>query len=73
MAQSHQSKAAFYAHFANIGAGPRAAARRDATLQAFAYGLHRDNARTGRPEDLAALSPVIRRLMLGVLERGRAS
>ena len=29
-----------------IGAGPRAAARRDAILQAFADGLHRDNART---------------------------
>jgi AcrR family transcriptional regulator len=29
-----------------IGAGPRAAARRDAILEAFADGLHRDNART---------------------------
>jgi hypothetical protein len=73
MAQSHQSKATFSAHSANIGAGPRAAARRDAILHAFADGLHRDNARTARPEDLAALAPVIGRLMLGVLERGRAS
>jgi AcrR family transcriptional regulator len=29
-----------------IGAGPRAATRRDAILQTFADGLHRDNART---------------------------
>ena len=29
-----------------IGAGPRAAARRDAILETFALGLHRDNART---------------------------
>ena len=28
-----------------IGAGPRAAARRDAILEAFADGAHRDNAR----------------------------
>ncbi|MDX6724558.1 MAG: hypothetical protein QOD73_2962 [Solirubrobacteraceae bacterium] len=86
-----------------IGAGPRAAARRDAILQAFADGLHRDNARTaplygaptfttpddafgvigaavelvsrrlrtGRPEDPAAIEPVITRLVLGVLDRGR--
>jgi AcrR family transcriptional regulator len=86
-----------------IGAGPRAAARRDAILEAFADGLHRDNARTaprygaptfasaddafavigaavelvsrqlrtGRPETPGALEPVITRLMLGALDRGR--
>jgi AcrR family transcriptional regulator len=86
-----------------IGAGPRAAARRDAILEAFADSLHRDNARTaprysaptfashddafavigasvelvsrhlrtGRPAEASALAPVITRLMLGVLDRGR--
>jgi hypothetical protein len=86
-----------------IGAGPRAAARRDAILEAFADGLHRDNARTaprygaptfasaddafavigaavelvsrqlrtGSPETPGALEPVITRLMLGALDRGR--
>ena len=85
-----------------IGAGPRAAARRDAILEAFADGLHRDNARTapgygaprsppddafavigaavelvsrqlrtGRPDHPTALEPVITRLMLGALDRGR--
>src|SRR5215211_8575538 len=86
-----------------IGAGPRAAARRDAILEAFADGLHRDNARTaprygaptfastddafavigaavelvsrhlrtGRPAETGALAPVITRLMLGALDRGR--
>ncbi|HEX2102521.1 MAG TPA: helix-turn-helix domain-containing protein [Solirubrobacteraceae bacterium] len=86
-----------------IGAGPRAAARRDAILEAFADGLHRDNARTaprygaptfaspddafavigaavelvsrhlrtGRPVETSALAPVITRLMLGALDRGR--
>src|SRR4051812_5178959 len=86
-----------------IGAGPRAAARRDAILEAFADGLYRDNARTaprhgaptfaspddafavigaavelvsrhlrtGRPRDVDALAPVITRLMLGALDRGR--
>src|SRR5215210_18179 len=86
-----------------IGAGPRAAARRDAILETFADGLHRDNARTaprygaptfattddafavigaavelvsrqlrtGRPETPGALEPVITRLMLGALDRGR--
>jgi AcrR family transcriptional regulator len=84
-----------------IGAGPRAAARRDAILEEFADGLHRDNARTapgygaptfaspddafavigaavelvarqlrtGRPDDLGELEPVITRLMLGALDR----
>jgi AcrR family transcriptional regulator len=87
-----------------IGAGPRAAARRDAILEAFADGLHRDNARiaprygaptfastddafavigaavelvsrqlrTGRPETPGGLEPVITRLMLGALDRGRS-
>src|SRR3954447_5434428 len=32
-----------------IGAGPRAAARRDAILEAFADGLYRDNRRTAPP------------------------
>jgi AcrR family transcriptional regulator len=82
-----------------IGAGPRAMARRDAILEAFADALLRDNARTaptygagtfvspddafgvigaivelvslrlrsGRADDVAALEPVIARLMLGVL------
>ena len=86
-----------------IGAGPRAAARRDAILEAFADGLHRDNARTaprygaptfattddafavigaavelvsrqlrtGSPDTPGALEPVITRLMLGALDRGR--
>jgi AcrR family transcriptional regulator len=86
-----------------IGAGPRAAARRDAILEAFADGLHRDNARiaprygaptfaspddafavigaavelvsrhlrTCRPDEIGALAPVITRLMLGALDRGR--
>jgi AcrR family transcriptional regulator len=86
-----------------IGAGPRAAARRDAILEAFADGLHRDNARTaprygaptfastddafavigaavelvsrqlrtGRPDTPGGLEPVISRLMLGALDRGR--
>jgi AcrR family transcriptional regulator len=86
-----------------IGAGPRAAARRDAILEAFADGLHRDNARiaprhgaptfasaddafavigaavelvsrhlrSGRPEEPSILAPVITRLMLGALDRGR--
>jgi AcrR family transcriptional regulator len=86
-----------------IGAGPRAAARRDAILEAFAGGLHRDNARTapryaaptfaspddafavigaavelvsrhlrtGRPAETSGLAPVITRLMLGALDRGR--
>ena len=83
-----------------IGAGPRAAARRDAILEAFADGLHRDNARTrrarradfasaddafavigaavelvsrqlrtGRPDHLRALEPVIDRLVIGPLDR----
>ncbi|MEA2269458.1 MAG: hypothetical protein QOC64_2068, partial [Solirubrobacteraceae bacterium] len=84
-----------------IGAGPRAAARRDAILEAFAHGLQRDNARTaprfgaptfassddafavigaavelvsrqlrtGRPEHLDDLEPVITRVMLGALDR----
>src|SRR5215218_909909 len=87
-----------------IGAGPRAAARRDAILEAFADGLYRDNARTaprygaptfaspddafavigaavelvsrqlrtGRPETPGGLEPVITRLMLGALDRGRS-
>ncbi len=87
----------------SCGAGPRAAARRDAILEAFADGLHRDNARTaprygaptfataddafavigaavelvarqlrtGRPDSPTALEPVITRLMLGTLDRGR--
>jgi AcrR family transcriptional regulator len=82
-----------------IGAGPRAMARRDAILEAFAGALLRDNAReapryragtfvspddafgvvgaivelvsrrlrSGRADDVAALEPVIARLMLGVL------
>jgi AcrR family transcriptional regulator len=82
-----------------IGAGPRAMARRDAILEAFADALLRDNARearrygagtfvsrddaygvigaivelvslrlrSGRADDVAALEPVIARLMLGVL------
>jgi AcrR family transcriptional regulator len=88
-----------------IGAGPRAAARRDAILQAFADRLQRDNAhtaplygaptfatpddafgvigaavelvsrqlRTGRPDDPVAIEPVITRIMLGALDRGRPS
>ena len=83
-----------------IGAGPRAAARRDAILQAFADAMHRDFAhaapefgagtfastddafaiigasvelvsrqlRTGRPEDMLDLLPVIVRLTLGALQ-----
>jgi AcrR family transcriptional regulator len=86
-----------------IGAGPRAAARRDAILEEFAGGLQRDNARTaprygaptfaspddafavigaavelvsrqlrtGRPGEMGALAPVITRLMIGALDRGR--
>jgi AcrR family transcriptional regulator len=86
-----------------IGAGPRAAARRDTILEQFAEGLYRDNRRTapphggptfasaddafavigaavelvsrhlrtGRPRDIDALAPVITRLMLGALDRGR--
>ncbi len=83
-----------------IGAGPRAAARRDAILQAFADAMHRDFAhaapgygagtfasaddafaiigasvelvsrqlRTGQPEDMLDLLPVIVRLTLGALQ-----
>ena len=83
-----------------IGAGPRAAARRDAILQAFADAMERDFAhaapdygagtfastddafaiigacvelvsrqlRTGRPEDMLDLLPVIVRLTLGALQ-----
>jgi AcrR family transcriptional regulator len=86
-----------------VGAGPRAAARRDAILEEFAAGLYRDNARaaprygaptfasmddafavigsavelvsrhlrTGRPGRVEALEPVITRMMLGALDRGR--
>jgi AcrR family transcriptional regulator len=82
-----------------IGAGPRAAERRDAILDLFAEGLVRDNARmaerfgaprfaskddafaivgaivelvsrqlrTGVPEDIRALEPVIERLIFGLL------
>jgi AcrR family transcriptional regulator len=84
-----------------IGAGPRAAERRDAILDAFAEGLMRDNARmaerigaprfaskddafaiigaivelvsrqlrTGVPEDVRELEPVIERLIFGLLRR----
>jgi AcrR family transcriptional regulator len=83
-----------------IGAGPGAAARRDAILEAFAEGMYRDFARaapgyeagafastddafaiigasvelvsrqlrTGRPEDILDLLPVIVRLTLGALQ-----
>lgn len=83
-----------------IGAGPRAAARRDAILQAFADAMERDFAhaapeygagtfastddafaiigacvelvsrqlRTGQPEDMLDLLPVIVRLTLGALQ-----
>jgi AcrR family transcriptional regulator len=83
-----------------IGAGPRAAARRDAILQAFADAMYRDFAnaaprygagtfpstddafaiigasvelvsrqlRTGQPEDMLDLVPVITRLTLGALQ-----
>ena len=83
-----------------IGAGPRAAARRDAILQAFADAMQRDFAhaaprygagtfastddafgiigacvelvsrqlRTGKPEDMLDLQPVIVRLTLGALQ-----
>jgi AcrR family transcriptional regulator len=86
-----------------IGAGPRAAERRDAILDLFAEGLLRDNARmaerfgaprfaskddafavvgatvelvsrqlrTGVPEDIAALEPVIERLVFGLLASPR--
>jgi AcrR family transcriptional regulator len=82
-----------------IGAGPRAAERRDAILDLFAEGLVRDNKRmaerfgaprfaskddafaivgaivelvsrqlrTGVPEDVRALEPVIERLIFGLL------
>jgi AcrR family transcriptional regulator len=82
-----------------IGAGPRAAERRDAILDLFAEGLIRDNKRmaerfgaprfaskddafaivgaivelvsrqlrTGVPEDVRALEPVIERLIFGLL------
>jgi len=86
-----------------VGAGPRAAARRDAILEEFADGLYRANAlaappygaptfaspddafgvigaavelvsrhlRTGRPQEIDALAPVITRLALGTLDHGR--
>jgi AcrR family transcriptional regulator len=82
-----------------IGAGPRAAERRDAILDLFAEGLMRDNSRmaerfgaprfaskddafavvgaivelvsrqlrTGVPDDVRALEPVIERLIFGLL------
>ena len=85
-----------------IGAGPRAAERRDAILDAFAEGLMRDNGRmaerigaprfaskddafaiigaivelvsrqlrTGVPEDVRKLEPVIERLIFGLLRSG---
>jgi AcrR family transcriptional regulator len=83
-----------------IGAGPRAAARRDAILQTFAEAMFRDferaaprygagtfashddafgiigasvelvsrQLRTGRPDDMLDLAPVITRLALGALQ-----
>jgi len=86
-----------------IGAGPRAARRRDAILDAFADGLLRDNRRaaprfgaptfasreeafaciggivelasrqlrTGTPEDIRELEPVMTRLILGMLSYER--
>jgi AcrR family transcriptional regulator len=86
-----------------IGAGPRAAERRDAILDLFAEGLVRDNTRmaerfgaprfaskddafavvgaivelvsrqlrTGVPEDVRALEPVIERLIFGLLDQPR--
>jgi AcrR family transcriptional regulator len=85
-----------------IGAGPRAAERRDAVLQTFAELIEQQNAvayerfgarrfaspddafaivgaivelasrqlRTGRPEKISDLEPVIERLVNGVLDQG---